>query len=268
MIIDIHTHIFPDFIAQKAVQSLKDGIKNIKGTDFEPCGNATQSNLLQLMRNNNIDLSVIMPVVTSPSSTESINLFAESVSTNEKLISFAGFHPLCDNAVQYLSELKSRGFKGIKIHPEFQKLYIDSDKSVKIFKVAESLDLFVLIHSGEDIGLPPPVHCTPERLKNLLKEVSGKNIIAAHLGGWNMWDDVEKYLVGTNINFDTAFISKFISKEQSKRIILSHGTDKILFGSDYPWENPADTLAFLDSLGLSNEDMDKITHKNALKIFG
>ena len=81
-----------------------------------------------------------------------------------------------------------------------------------------------------------------------------------------MWDDVEKYLVGTHILFDTAFIKDYISSEQALRIIRNHGSEKILFGSDGPWESPDCTLAFIRSLGLSESECDNITFKNACRI--
>lgn len=81
-----------------------------------------------------------------------------------------------------------------------------------------------------------------------------------------MWDDVEKYLVGTPIIFDTAFIKDYISPEQAKHIIKTHGSKKILFGSDGPWENPKETLSFLLSLDLDKTHLDDITYKNAQKI--
>ena len=94
----------------------------------------------------------------------------------------------------------------------------------------------------------------------------GSNLVAAHLGGWAQWDDVERYLVGTNINLDTAYIRLFIPPEQCLRIIRNHGADKILFGSDSPWEDPADTLKFLQSLNLTEQELALITHQNAQRL--
>ncbi len=267
MVIDIHTHIFPDRIAPKTIDILLGNIKSLHGFDNKAYSDATLGGLKTSMHNATVDLSVVLPIVTNIKSTDSINTFAYDVNNqNDDVISFAGIHPFSDDTDDILFSIKEKGFKGIKLHPEFQKFYIDSDESLKVLKKAEELELLVLIHSGVDIGIPPPVHCTPERLKNALKIISGNNIIAAHLGGWQMWDDVEKHLVGTNLSFDTAFIKDYISQDQFKRIVKNHGADKILFGSDSPWENPKDTLNFIKSINLPNEDFDKITHKNAVKL--
>lgn len=265
MLIDFHAHIFPDKIASSALHALMEPVLLYEGKVYEPQTDGTLSGLLDSMEKANIDISVTMPIATKPSQTESINRFAQSID-NEKIVSFGAVHPLAENSFKVLEELHKNGTKGVKIHPEFQDFYIDSEESIAFLKKAEELSLYVMIHAGADIGFPPPVKCTPERLKNVLKHIKGDKIIAAHLGGFRMWDEVEKYLVGTPVIFDTAFISMFIEKEQCTRIIKNHGCEKILFGSDSPWESPGKTKEFIDSLGLSENKTDYIYYKNAMKI--
>ena len=265
MLIDFHTHIFPEKIANKTLGVLKAGALQYEKKEIKSYFDGTISGLLSSMTENNVDISVALPIATKPSQTESINSYAISV-TGSKIVSFASLHPLNDNIDEILENIKAAGFSGIKLHPEFQKFYVDDKESIKILKKAEELELYTVFHTGCDIGLPPPVHSAPEHLKNVLDYVSGKYIIAAHLGGWRMWDDVEKYLVGTNILFDTAFIADYIPHKQCIRIIKNHGSDKVLFGSDNPWEAPKRTIEFLMSLNLSQNDIENITYRNALKI--
>ena len=267
MLIDFHTHVFPEKIAARSLEVLKEGILKCEGVCAETFTDGTIDGIKNSMTKTGVDLSVTMPIATKPSQTESINAFAKTV-FSEKTVSFATLHPQNENADNILETVAKDGFKGIKLHPEFQQTYVDSTEMINIFKKAEQLGLYTVIHSGADIGLEPPVHCTPDRLKNVLEYVSGKYIIAAHLGAFRMWDDVEKYLVGTEVSFDTAFINGYINPQQYKRIIKNHGADKILFGSDLPWENPVDTLNGLKSLSLDDEEFEKITHKNAEKILG
>ncbi len=265
MLIDFHTHIFPDKIAARTLEVLKAGIKEYENLDAESFFDGTKSGLLSFMGENSVDISVALPIATKPTQTESINTFAALVS-DKKIVSFASLHPENENTDVILESIKRVGFLGIKLHPEFQRSFVDSGEIIKILKKAEELRLYTVFHAGQDIGLPPPVHSTPLHLRNALEYVSGKYIIAAHLGGWRMWDDVEKYLVGTPINFDTAFIKDHISPTQAKRIIQAHGSEKILFGSDAPWEKPKDTLNFLVSLNLEESEIENIKFKNAQKI--
>lgn len=266
MIIDFHTHIFPDKIAERAVRVLEENVEKVQGTPQYAVIPATLDSLRESMRLNRIDMSVVMPIATSVTQSTSINSFAASINGTDGIISFGSLHPMQENWEEVLYDIKEKGLPGIKLHPEYQQFYIDSPESVRILKKCEELGLLVTLHAGKDVGILPPVHCMPERLRRVLDTVSGENIIAAHLGGWDVWDDVEKYLVGTPVYFDTSYTVPYISREQLLRIFENHGYDKILFATDSPWEVQGDTAAYLSSLGISDENLDKIFSENAKKL--
>lgn len=265
MLIDFHSHIFPDKIAPSAIRSLSDSIVRYQNVRYRHYTRGTLDSILSSMKRNRVDMSVILPIATKPTQTNTINAFAKKI-RSEKIVSFGSLHPQQDDWESVLESLAQDGFKGIKLHPEYQSFFVDSPRSIAILKKAEELGLYVTLHTGFDYGMPEPAHCQPDRLKNVLEYVSGRYIIAAHLGAFGNWDEVEKHLVGTQINFDTAFISKFISPEQCKRIIKNHGADKVLFGSDSPWHDPHLEYDFIRSLGLSEQENELIFYKNALKI--
>ncbi len=268
MLIDIHTHAFPDKIAERTVEKLKGEIIKIQQGKYIPknCHNGTLAGLERAMDESGVSKSFVMPIATTVTQSGTINDFAEGI-RNEKMISFGSVHPMQEDALSVIENLKERGFKGIKLHPEFQQFYIDSERSVEILKKCEELEMYVLIHAGADIGLPPPVHCTPKMLKNALSHFEGKYLIAAHMGGFMMWEEVYELLCGTPILMDTAFISEFIPKKLCLDIIRKHGAEKILFGSDSPWEKPSDTLEFIESIGLTEDELEKIKYKNAERLF-
>ena len=160
------------------------------------------------------------------------------------------------------------GFKGIKLHPEFQNIYADSDEMTTVCRRAAKYGMTVVFHAGRDIGYPPPVKTEPDMLLRLLDRVPDLKLVAAHLGGWMMWDEVAAKLCGSPIYFDTAFISDFIEPSLARDIINAHGADKVLFGSDAPWEDPAKTLDFLRSLSIDPEDLKKICGTNAAGLLG
>ena len=267
MVIDFHTHAFPDKIASKALISLIVGAKRASNCDLHPVTDGTVSDLRKVMSECDIDLSVVLPIATKVSQSESINNFADSINCGN-IISFGSLHPMQCDWDYCLKALADRGFKGIKLHPEFQDFFIDSRESIKVLRLAEDLGLYTVIHAGKDVGFPPPVHATPKRIKNILGDISGGKLICAHLGAWSMWDDVEKYLVGTSVMFDTAYTATSADKEQTLRIIRNHGADKIIFGSDAPWQSPKSTLEFIRSLGLNETELELIEYKNAKKILG
>lgn len=270
MLIDFHTHVFPDAIAEKALASLKAGVRNKQGLEYQSFADGTCAGLLRSMAENGVDISVAMPVVTSAKQTDSVNAFAAKLNAEhgDRVISFAGIFPFQEDWGAKLEEIKAAGFLGIKLHPEFQKNFIDDERSVAILQKAEALDLVVMIHAGEDPGVITPVYCSPKRLAKALEQVDGGKIIAAHMGGWQCWDEVEQYLIGKNVLLDVSMSMGFLPAERCERMIKAHGVDKILFGSDSPWQRPAEVLAYLQSMALSADDLAKITHKNAMRLLG
>lgn len=271
MVIDFHTHILPDKVYQRAYDAMRHAILQQTGKMGVTYASGNYDGLKKSMKENGIDYSVVLPVVTKPNQTESIIHFAEEVNRHSDetgIISFAGIFPGQEGWEGYLEDIKAKGFKGIKIHPEYQSVYVDSPEGIALFQKCEELELYCTLHAGNDIGLDPPVHSMPEMLNHVLDYVSGKYIIAAHLGGWKAWDDVEQYLVGSQIYLDTAFTCTYIEKEQYKRIIQNHGSEKILLASDSPWENPATSLAGVKALGLSQEEEENIVWKNGAQILG
>ncbi len=267
MIVDFHAHIFPPAIAEGAVRILKQNI--LKYSGFEPTAHtdATAEGLSASMRKVGIDLSVTLPIATKPSQTESINAYAKSIS-RDGIVSFGSLHPENEDIEGILEHLAEQGFRGIKLHPEFQCFEVDSRESIRIVKKAEALGLYTVFHAGDDLGMPKPVHGTPRGFANLLSEVSGRYIVAAHMGGFRMWEDVEKYLVGSAILLDTSFVSGYLAPADACRMIRAHGVDKILFGSDSPWGDQGEALDYVRSLGLDTEQERAVLGGNAARLLG
>ena len=268
MIIDFHTHIFPDKIAEKAIKTLEENLLLTSGNPDKAFLNGTLGDLISSMNKNDISYSVVMPIATSTKQAESINRFATEITGKNNIISFGSVHPLQGDCLEYLKKIKESGLLGIKLHPEYQGFYIDSPESIKILTEAQNLGLLVMLHTGEDRGIKPPVHCTPKMLKNALNYICGENIIAAHMGGYNMWEEVYDNLCKTPIYLDTSYSVGIMDDELAKAIIKKHGDDKILFGTDSPWQDQGDAVKALKNLNLDAETEDKIFYKNAQNLLG
>ncbi len=266
MIIDFHTHIFPEIIATKTIAHL------------EQFGNVTAhtngmlTGLKLSMREANITTSVILPVVTKPSQFETINNYAASITGEDGIISFGGIHP---DSMDYRKELDiiiSLGLKGIKLHPDYQNVFIDDERYIRIIQYAIDHNLIVSIHAGIDIGIPEPVHCPPKRALTMIKQVlthttnQDPKIVLAHTGGYGQWYEVEQYLVGQKVYFDISYSLPIITNEQLIRIIRKHGYERILFATDSPWAGQKETVEFVLKLELSNEEKEAILYKNAMKL--
>lgn len=265
MLIDFHVHVFPDDLAERAVTGIIKESRDIYGIERTLSFDATVNTLKEDMIRNNVDMSIVLPIATKPKQHKTINRFARDI-TNDKIISFASLHPYDEDVSGILKEIKSAGFKGIKLHPDYQNVFVDDEHMIRLVREAAELGLYSLFHSGEDLGIKAPFHCTLDRLRAFLNSVDENYVILAHMGGFNIWDGVEKYIVNSPAYFDTAIVSRFLDIDSYRRIVDKHGADKILFGSDAPWEDPKDTLAFLERAGFSEEEKELIKHKNAERI--
>lgn len=268
MIIDFHTHIFPDKIAQTTINALA------KNSGSTPYTDGTVQGMLNALDRANADIAVTLPVLTKASQFDSITRFAIAVNeqfknSNRKLISFGGMHPDCDNVDEKLAYLKSVGIKGIKIHPDYQSTYIDDDRYINIIKCAKKYDLIVITHAGIDCGyIGQPVRCSIDRALKVIEEVDYEKFVLAHFGGNKLWDEVLEKIAGKNVYLDTAVTLQEIKKETFLKIVEKHGADKILFATDCPWSDIKGDFEKLMTFDLDKQTIDKITHKNALKLLG
>ncbi len=263
MIIDFHTHIFPDEIAPKAFKGLAESVKHI----IKPSSDMTLNGLLANMDDAGIDLSVVQPVVTKQSQTCSVNNWAQKIKS-ERIISFGGIYPHSDDYKRDIDYVVSLGLKGLKFHPEYQSFILDDERMLRIYDYAINKGLILMFHAGDDPGMPPPYKSSPKQFSNISAALGGGTIIAAHLGGYKQWDEVENFIVGTNIYIDTSMGFEHYSKEQFLRIVKEHGADKILFASDSPWSFAKKEIQVLNSLPLSNSEKAKILGLNAKKLLG
>lgn len=277
MIIDFHTHVFPEKIAAGVIENLSKKSKSRAFTD------GTLDGLLNSMKNFGVDLSIILPVATNTHQVEKINDSAAKL--NEKffergILSFACMHPDFENFSAELARVKNLGFKGIKIHPVYQDVDLDDEKFLRIFYRAAELDLIVVTHAGLDIGFPGVVRCSPKMARHVVEEIGNFKFVLAHMGGWKIWDEVLTELAGTEIFMDTSFSTgeiparadffwkaedlKLLDENNFMKFVEIFGAGKILFGTDSPWSSSDVAINFINRLPLSDADKEKIFSTNAL----
>lgn len=259
MIIDFHTHAFPEKIASRALNILKDKI------NIEPFTDGTVEGLINKMDQWGVDTSVICNIATNPRQQKNVNDFAiDSLKHSPRIIPLGSINPESDNVEAELERLKSNGIKGIKIHPDYMGHDIDERIFDPVFDVCASHDMFVITHAGFDVCSPDHIHATPDMILRVINRHPGLKLIAAHNGGNFMYDEVLEKLCGKEVWIDTSFAIKRPGDDDLIReVLLSHDSDKILFGSDTPWASPRTTADFLEDLGLSSAFLDKIFEKNA-----
>ena len=259
MVIDFHTHCFHDRIAPAAIDTLENQARMAAAHD------GTVSGLLSHMEQCGVDASVVLPVATKPSQIPVINTWALE-QEQDRLRFFGSVHPDDPNFVHNLEWVKQHGFKGIKLHPDYQNFFADESRMMPLYEAMRDLGLIVVIHAGVDVGYPSPVHCTPLMLRRVLQNVPGIQLVAAHMGSHALWRDVEEVLLGLPLYLDTCYSHYKLGDEGMARMISKHGAENVLFGTDSPWKRADDEIKRISSLPLPAADIDRIMYKNAQEL--
>ncbi len=265
MIIDFHTHAFPNALAHRALSSLA------KWVGYEPYADGTCDDLIAKMDASGVDKAVVCNIATNPRQQTNVNNFAlETARTHaDRLIPLGSINPYADNAKEELARIKEGGLCGVKLHPDYMGVAIDEAAYDTIFDECAELDLFIVIHAGFDVYSPKRICATPDRILRRLSRNPRTKLVCAHYGGNMMWTEVEHKLCGKNLWIDTSMgVLEGLSPEQARRIITSHDENKVLFGTDSPWCGMKQNIDFIRSLGLSSDLLEKIFHKNAEALVG
>lgn len=256
---DFHAHIYPEKIATRAVEAIGHFY------NIEMDGHGTAETLLELSEETPINKHIVHSVATIPKQVASINDFIKAQC--EKYPQFVGFgtiHPDLENGVEEVTRIKSMGLHGIKIHPDTQKFKINSKDMDEIYEAAQELGLPVLIHCG-DYRYD---YSHPSRLKKMLAKFPKLCVIGAHFGGWSMPDLAYEFLKDENCFMDTSSSFSTMGLLRAKELINLYGADRFVFGSDFPMWSPKDEFEKFMSIGLKEDEIEKILTKNPERILG
>lgn len=285
MIIDIHIHAFPDKVAARAIEALE-AIYGVKAYS-----DGTVADLLAQMAQSGVDVSVIQSVSTEPRQVISINTWVSSLpqilketdgASERRVIGFGTIHPKFEGYREEIQRMKELGIKGVKFQPSFQEFYPDDEKMFPVYEEIIEAGLIILFHAGDEIRPAQVIYSTPQRLARLLDVmqdvISEHNyrtaignqpaikFIAAHLGGYKLWDDVEKYLLGRDIYLDASYVLGYMDTDRAIRIMRSHGMERILFGSDFPFADQRESVQKILQLDITSEEKGKILGINAAQL--
>ena len=264
MVIDFHTHAFNDKIAEKAIAKLE-VVSNQKAYS-----NGKIDAIDEIAKSGVIDKAVLLPVATKPTQQTIINDWAKEMGDKyENIIPFGSVHPFSEDVFEELQRIKEMGLYGVKLHPDYQEFFIDDEKVFPVYEKCAELSLPVIFHAGWDPLSPDLVHAPPKASRKAHEAVPQMTMILAHMGGMKHWEEVLEYIAGLeNIYLDTAYTVNFMPTDIFREIVLKHGADKILFGSDFPWHKSSMEKEFIESLDFSDEDKKKILGENAKKLLG
>lgn len=259
--IDCHCHIYPEKIASKAVA----GTDRFYGT--VAVGTGLVEDMLERADRAGVDKALVQSVATTPHQVSSINHFiANEVEKHpDRLIGFGTLHPASEDIIGDLRELLSLGLKGVKLHPDIQDFKIDDYRALSIYEACEEHGVPILFHAGDSRY----DRSNPNRLVPVLRIYNRLTVIAAHFGGYSMWEEAAEALAGLpNLYVDCSSSMPFLSDEKIKEYIRRFGDDRVLFGSDYPMWTAEREIPRLLSLNLPKESYRKIFSENIMALLG
>lgn len=281
MIVDFHTHTFPDKIAAPTIQKLA------SMAHTKPFSDGTAAGLAASMEQAGIDRSVVLPVATNARQVPHVN--DASAHLNQEwggrgLVSFGCIHPDYPHWKEELARIAALGLKGVKLHPVYQGVDLDDVRYLRVIDRAAEVGLVVLTHAGLDIGFPGRVNCSPEMILRAVQQVGPVTLVLAHMGGWRNWEQVEELLPDTQVYLDTSYSLgrvtplgdgyygpndlALMESEQFLRMVRLFGAHRVLFGTDSPWGGQAESLALLRNLPLTQEEQAAILGGNAQRLLG
>ena len=188
---------------------------------------------------------------------------ADCVKKTPNLIGFGSLYPTMEGWEPELERMPELGIRGIKIHPDFQRIPIDEPAAVPMYRAIAKAGLPVLFHMG-DARMD---YSAPERLTNLIRQVPDLVAIAAHFGGWNAWDSAYAHPQPENVYYDTSSTFAFLCKERCEELMDRLGAHRFLFGTDFPMWSPKTELERFMELDLDDTARETILYGNFEKLF-
>lgn len=256
-IVDAHAHIFPSKIAVKATENV--GAFYDIGMRYV----GSPENLIESGQAIGVQKYIVHSVATTPGQVSTINAFiAEQCREHPEFIGFGTIHPGVEDVQAEVDNIVALGLKGVKLHPDFQRFNIDDDCAMPIYEcIAGKLPL--LMHMGDERY----EYSRPRRLAVVLDRFPELDCIAAHFGGYTAWDEALEYLQPRRCWADTCSTMGFVNDYDYMRMLVSKwGTERLLFGTDFPMWDHAEELERFNKLGITGEALENVMGKNAMAL--
>ena len=269
MKVDVHTHIWPDRIAEAASESMT------RTVGLEAIAPNTIAGIKAHMADSGVDKSIVLGVVERADQVRRANDWLIGIQ-DEQLVPFGAMHPDLEDKGAEITRLRENGIKGIKLHPMINGFYPDDPKMFPIYEeMGQSMVLAIhsgrLPRAGDHQSEHQPVFAAPERIMNVVRKFPKLRVIALHLGGFYMLDEAERELIGReNILIDTTWPPSLreLTPQTLTSIINKHGAHKVCFGTDFPLASQTSEAEYIQSLPLPDGGKEGILGENARQFIG
>lgn len=262
-VFDIHTHTYPEAIAEKACVSLG------KFYDLPVPGKGTYAHLEEQAAENNVGGYLLFSVATNAHQVEKVNTSIAAAaelsrSHGFKSVAFAGIHQDYPDFEAEINRSVGLGLRGVKIHPDIQGVDINDKRLLPLYEILQDKDMPLYCHMGDN--RPQYRFSSADKLVDVLKQFPRLKVVAAHLGGYLAWDDSVRLLAGReNVWYDTSSALWVLTPEQASVVIGKLGAENVMFGTDYPIANTKEELQRFFRLKLTDKEREDILWNNAIR---
>ncbi|MFP4027244.1 MAG: amidohydrolase family protein [Candidatus Brocadiia bacterium] len=262
-ITDVHTHAFPDGLAHHAISTLEQS-----QDDARAVTDGTIGSLIRSMNHAGIQRSVVCSIATAPNQFKSILAWSRKVK-GPRIIPLASVHPDNENPEVCVRKIAQTGLAGLKLHPQYQDFDLADPGIRPILQEAMENDLLVTFHCGLDFAFPDDdERAHPQKILSIHRNFPELTIIATHMGGWRRWDAVLEKLAGEDIYLETSYTFGYINEEILRKIIDRHPKDRLLFGTDSPWQDQLKTLKKVAIFFADSDLKGRLFVQNPATLFG
>ena len=171
--------------------------------------------------------------------------------------------------------IEELGLKGLKLIPPFQHFYPNHSFMKPLYEEVDRLGIPILIHTGGEDFPGLVKYCNPVYLDDVAKKFPNIRIVAAHMGSYpfGVWFKEMMMIADENPNIyvDLAALRprELVDLNLLELAIKYIGSEKILFGSDYPVVfnyTMKDEVNTINSIRINENDRENILSLNALRI--
>lgn len=261
LIVDAHAHAFPDALAERAVPLLaKEG--NVRAHL-----DGKVRSLEESMDRAGIAVSVICSIATKPEQCGAILKWSRTL-PRDRFVPLGSVHPADPDAAAHVRMFHAAGLKGIKLHPYYQAYDLDEDRLMPIYEAIAECGLVLVSHTGFDVAFPRDRKADPDRILKVIRRFPTLRLVTTHLGAWEDWDEVRAKLIGLPVYMEISCALEGLAPETARAMLMAHPADRILFGTDTPWNDQAEAVARVRALGLPPEREARLLGLNACELFG
>lgn len=277
IIVDGHVHSFQN---RETANKVIEAFNRVYTIEFKNPGTSDIEDLQEEMKKSRIDYAVLANFTTPRHLLNNNNWTLEVCSREKSLIPLISFHPDMDENKEELFEdyIKS-GARGIKLHPMAQCFSPDNSKLYGLYGICSELRLPVVFHCGRVANARLNEYSDLESILPILDRFPDMPVVLTHMVDGNTEDCLRVAGDYKNVYFDTSIVvtgyseiadtnePSWLDDDMVIDIFNKIGTDRIIFGSDYPWGSMYADLQRMKNMNISKDKLKAIMGENAMKLF-